>query len=132
MWCVCVCVCRCMCVCSLSLFLFLLRSDGSNVFYFFNTWPCLFGRTYQRRLVGTSSICLPTYLSGLVWSNACRQPCAFLSFSFLILSFSHDWHGWTLPPSTFSMYLSLSVPPLHHHHHPPSPHFSNLTFWRAP
>lgn len=125
-------VCACVCVLSLSLsfsFLFSLRSDGSNVCYFFYTWPCLFGRTYQRRLVG-ASLPLPAFLpvwSGPVWSNACRQPCAFFficffpfSLSLSIFSLSHDRHGWTVPlPSFSSVFLhhflslcALPAPPL--------------------
>lgn len=127
-------VCARVCVLFLSLFLFSLRSGGSNICYFFYTWPCLFGRTYQRRLVG-ASLPLPAYppvWSGPVWSNACRQPCAFFLFFFLkkffftlspslsIFSLSHDRHGWTVPLPSFSSVFyttsSLCAPSLHHHH----------------
>lgn len=107
-----------MCVCSLSLFLFLslfsLRSGGSNICVFFYTWPCLFGSSYQRRLVGAPSLCLPSFLSGPVWSKClqtalrlflvfiCHSSSLFLSFLFL----SHDRHGWAVPlPSFPSVYL---------------------------
>lgn len=120
-----VCACVRACVCSLSLFLFILHSGGSNVCYFFNTWPCLFGRTYQRRLVGTS-LPLPAYLptvpvwSVLVWSNACRQPCAFFYFplflsTFLMtgmngLSLSWPCHQF-FPPDFLSLCALLAPPP---------------------
>lgn len=68
------------------------------------------------------SLCLPTYLSGPVWSNACRQPCAFFFFFFFlfsslsICSLSHDRHGWTVPHPSFSSvflhhFLSLCALP---------------------
>lgn len=123
-------VCACVCVLSLPLSLFSLRSGGSNVCYFFYTWPCLFGRTYQRRLVG-ASLPLPAYLpvwSGPVWSNACRQPCAFFFFpfpfslslflSFLFLMTGMDGLYLSLPfSSVFYTNSSLCAPSLHHHHH---------------
>lgn len=111
----------CMCVCSLSLFLFLslfsLRSGGSNIcffFFFFYTWPCLFGSSYQRRLVGALSLCLPSFLSGPVWLKCLQTalrlfivfifPSSSLFLSFLFLS--HDRHGWAVPlPSFPSVYL---------------------------
>lgn len=137
-----------MCVCPLSLFLSLsfflplsllsLRSGGSNVCYFFYTWPCLFGRTYQRRLVG-ASLPLPALHICLVRSSLvqCLQTALrfylfifilFLIFSSLwisICSLSHDRHGWTctlsLPffffPSVFlHHFLSLCALPA-----PPAP-----------
>lgn len=118
-------VCACVCDLSLSLFLFSLRSDGSNVCYFFYTWPCLCGSTYQRRLVGASlplPACLPVW-SSLVWSNACRQPCVFLFvlfFSFLSpsLSFlSYNRHGWIVPLPFFSVFYPTSSLCVHHHYH---------------
>lgn len=74
------------------------------------------------------------YLSGPVWSNACRQPCAsfdfplFFFFFFKTLSlffFSHDRHGWIVPLLTFSSLFSLLYlypwfffvcPPFLHYH----------------
>lgn len=118
-------MCTCVCFLSLSLFLFSLRSGGSNVYYFCYTWPCLFGRTYQRRLVG-ASLPLPAYLpvwSGPVWSNACRHPCAICFFSSLFLSFLYlSWPAWMdcTSPLLFHQYftpLPLSVRPSLHHRH---------------
>ena len=113
-------VCMRVCSFSLSSFLFSLHSDGSYVRYFFYTWPCLFGRTYQRRLV-CASLPLPAFLpvwSSLVWSNACRQPCVFLFFPSFFLSFlflSHDRHGWIVPFPSYQFFtplpLSVSVFP---------------------
>lgn len=105
------------CMCSLSPFLFSLHSDGSNVCFFY-TWPCLFGRTYQRRLVG-ASLPLPAYLSGPVQSGQMPADSFLFSFFFffsssLFLSFNlfffHDQHGWivALPPWYFTP-LPLSV-----------------------
>lgn len=74
------------CMCSLSPFLFSLHSDGSNVCFFY-TWPCLFGRTYQRRLVG-ASLPLPAYLSGPVQSGQMPADSFLFSFFFFFLLFS--------------------------------------------
>ena len=107
-WCVHVCVFSLSSL-SLLLFLFPLRSGGSNVcYYFFYTWPCLFGRTYQRRLVG-ASLPLPAFLPvwpGPVWSNACRQPCTFILFCFFPLSFC--LFSFSLMTGMDGLYLSLS------------------------
>lgn len=97
-------VCACVYVFSLSPFLFSLHSDGSNVCFFFYTWPCLFGRTYQRRLVG-ASLPLPAYLSGPVQSG--QMPADSLLFSFFFFfspllsfflsffqSFLFSWPAW--------------------------------------
>lgn len=127
----------CACVLSLPLSLLSLCSGGSNVCYFFYTWPCLFGSTYQRRLVG-ASLPLPAYLpvwSGPVWSNACRQPCAFffsffsLFLSFLFLMTGMDGLYLSLPFSSVFLHHFLSLcalpappPP------PPTPHVNDLTF----
>lgn len=62
-------VCVHVCMCSLSLSpSFSFHSDGSNVCFFFYTRPCLFGRTYQRRLVG-ASLPLPALRTCLVQSG---------------------------------------------------------------
>lgn len=84
-------VCACVYVFSLSPFLFSLHSDGSNVCFFY-TWPCLFGRTYQRRLVG-ASLPLPAYLSGPVQSG--QMPADSLLFSFFFF------------PPLLSLFLSV-------------------------
>lgn len=135
-------VCARVCVLFLSLFLFSLRSGGSNICYFFYTWPCLFGRTYQRRLVG-ASLPLPAYppvWSGPVWSNACRQPCAFFLFFFFefffLLSLPHFLSFLFLMTGMDGLYLSL---PFHQYFTPlplsvrppcttTTPFVNNLTF----
>lgn len=110
------------CDLSLSFFLISLHSGGSNVRFFY-TWPCLFGRTYQRRLVGTS---LPLPAFQPVWSNlvksACRRALCYLFFLFFFVFLSflfscHAWHEWIVPlPSfwcstLFFFFLSVSSIP---------------------
>lgn len=131
-----------MCVCVLSpSFSFILHSGGSNVCYFFNTWPCLFGRTYQRRLVGTS-LPLPAYLPTVpVWSGLVKCLQTALRFLFISLffsrSFSFSWPAWmdcTSPYLFISIFtrLSFSVRPPCTTTTTTTPSFNNLTFWRAP
>lgn len=83
----------CVCDLSLSFFLISLHSGGSNVRHFFYTWPCLCGRTYQRRLVGASlSTCL------IQSGQKCLQTSLKFFFSFLLclslFSLSLSWPAW--------------------------------------
>lgn len=133
-WCVCVHAhmraCACVCVLSPS---FSFLSDLMDLMYSTSSTPghvCLAEPTRGGWLVPPPSACL---LTCLVWSGqmpADSLALFFFFFSFLILSFSHDRHGWTLPPSTFFhvfplllLSLSFSVPFLHHHyrHYAPPP-----------
>lgn len=120
--------CARVCVLSLALFLFSLRSGGSNVCYFFYTWPCLFWQNLPEEvgwcLPPSACLYLPVW-SGPVWSNACRQPCAFffcfvllfslvLSFLFLSLMTGMDGIPLSLPFSSAfftPLPLSLCAPP---------------------
>lgn len=135
-----------MCVCSLFLSLFLSSPSFSSLsvlvdlMYATSSTPghvCLAEPTRGGWLV-PPSLCLP-YLSvwsGPVWSNACRQPCAFI-FCFLIFLFSslwisisslsHDRHGWTC---TLSLPFFISIfTPLPLSVRPPCTTTTPCTFW---
>lgn len=134
---------------SLAVSLFSRHFGGTYVCYFFHSRPCLFGRTYQRRLVG-ASLPLPAYLpvwSGLIWSG--QMPAdSLVLFFFLSLFFvmtSMDGLYFSLP---FHQYykplpLPLFVPPCSTrlmfgapHHSPETPQAapclcSYINVWRT-
>lgn len=104
----------CVHVFSLSLFLFSL-SVLVDLMYATSSTPghvCLAAPTRGGWLV-PPSLCLPTYLSGLVRSG--QMPADSLALSFFlfffplsIFSLSHDRHGWTVPLPSF--FISIFTP----------------------
>ena len=123
------CGCVCMCVCSLSFspsfsFLYVLVDLMYATSSSTPGHVCLAEPTRGGWLV-PPSLCLPTYLSGPIWSKCLQTALRFRFFFFFsyffplslsIFSLSHDRHGWTVPLPSFSSvflhhFLSLCALP---------------------